>query len=87
MVFKLLVFCNCTTSNENWENVVNPPRTPVSTKTLIIEVLLCKITKNNPNKKDPNIPGFMKSISHHKLVFDSLKKIMNLEDYRKIKIT
>ena len=39
------------------------------------------------NKKDPNIPGFMKSISHHKLVFDSLKKIMNLEDYRKIKIT
>ena len=54
MVFKLLVFCNCTTSNENWENVVNPPRTPVSTKTLIIEVLLCKITKNNPNKKDPN---------------------------------
>lgn len=55
MVLKLLVFCNCTTSNENWENVVNPPRTPVSTKTLIIEVLLCKITKNNPNKKDPNI--------------------------------
>ena len=37
MVFKLLVFCNCTTSNENWENVVNPPRAPVSTKTLIIE--------------------------------------------------
>ena len=55
MVFKLLVFCNCTTSNENWENVVNPPRTPVSTKTLIIEVLLCKITKIIQTKKDPNI--------------------------------
>ena len=55
MVLKLLVFCNCTTSNENWENVVNPPRTPVSTKIFIIEFLPCKITKNNPNKNDPNI--------------------------------
>ena len=39
MECKLLVFCNCTTSYENWENVVNPPRTPVSKKILNIEVL------------------------------------------------
>ena len=71
MVFKLLVFCNCTTSNENWENVVNPPRTPVSTKTLIIEVLLCKITKNNPNKNEINV------ISTEKIKFMIYKFLSN----------
>ena len=55
MVFKLLVFCNCTTSNENWENVVNPPRTPVSTKTLIIESYFEKNKKYTKQKRSKDI--------------------------------
>ena len=39
------------------------------------------------NKQDPVIPNFMKSIAHHKLLLDSLKKIMIVKDYRKIQIT
>ena len=39
------------------------------------------------HKKDPVIPNFIKSIGHHKLVLESLKKILSLKDYKKIKIT
>ena len=39
------------------------------------------------DKKDPDIPNFNKSLSHHKLLFNSLSSIMDLEDYQKIRIT
>ena len=37
--------------------------------------------------KNPNIPSFKDSFLHHKLVFDSLSKILTAEEFNKIKIT
>lgn len=39
------------------------------------------------NNRDPQIPNFKKSLSHHRLLLNSLCKIMNIEDYKNIRIT
>ncbi len=39
------------------------------------------------NKDDPVIPNFNRSLTHHKLLFNSLFSILDLEDYQKIIIT
>ena len=39
------------------------------------------------NGENPNIPNFRDSIIHHKLVFNSLSKILNKEEFNQIKIT
>ena len=39
------------------------------------------------NGENPNIPNFRDSIIHHKLVFNSLSKILSKEEFNQIKIT
>ena len=39
------------------------------------------------NDKNPNIPDFWTSLEHHKLIFNSLSKILRKEEFKQIKIT